>query len=77
VLWGDTNGIDGMEGHQPRHTHIRENIFRELGIIEKQASGIFQAKTCQTHIKGMFVALSRCVLFLFLSLVLILLAYLT
>lgn len=63
VLWGRTQGIDGTDGNQPRGTTISENIFRELGVWEKQSSPFFQvptqkgiakitkAKSCQTVLK--------------------------
>jgi len=52
VLWGYTAGIDGTLGTQPRKSQILYNLFRELGIWEKQSSPFFQAKSCQTLIEG-------------------------
>jgi len=52
ALWGYTRGspIDGMGpdttgGDQPRGTYIGYNIFREMGIWQKQSSAIFQAES--------------------------------
>ena len=46
--WGYTNENDGMDGQQPRFTKLIRNYCREIGIIEKQSSFWFQAKTAQT-----------------------------
>jgi hypothetical protein len=48
--WGYTNEMDGTDGQQPRYTSIERNYVREIGIIEKQSSMWFQAKTCLTNI---------------------------
>lgn len=39
---GDTQGIDGTDGNQPRFNKIIYNLFHEFGIWEKQASPYFQ-----------------------------------
>eukprot|EP01052_Picozoa_sp_SAG31_P016562 SAG31_NODE_1102_length_9897_cov_16.273015_2_plen_160_part_00 len=48
--WGYTKEEDGTDGQQPRFTHIHRNYVREIGIIEKQSSMWFQAKTCLSDI---------------------------
>lgn len=48
--WGYTNEMDGTDGQQPRYTSIERNYVREIGIIEKQSSLWFQAKTCLTNL---------------------------
>jgi len=50
VLWGYSRGVDGSDGNQPRFTSIVGNTMREMGIFEKQSSGVFQAIACQTYI---------------------------
>eukprot|EP00039_Didymoeca_costata_P013183 m.196382 g.196382 ORF g.196382 m.196382 type:complete len:799 (+) comp15699_c0_seq3:667-3063(+) len=50
--WGYTNENDGMDGLQPRFTRIMRNYVREIGIIEKQSSAWFQAKTCQSIVEN-------------------------
>ena len=52
AAWGDTDGVDGTSGNQPRHTLVAGNVVRELGIYEKQSSAWFQAKSCQNTITG-------------------------
>jgi hypothetical protein len=47
---GGVHGYDGRGGDFPRFTLIKNNIVRELGLWEKQASAWFQAKTAQTTI---------------------------
>ena len=49
--WGYTKEDDGTDGQQPRFTEISRNYVREIGLIEKQSSMWFQAKTCQTVLK--------------------------
>jgi len=48
---GGIHGIDGTGGDFPRFSLIERNIFREIGIWEKQASGFFQAKAAQTTLR--------------------------
>ena len=58
ALWGWTDelsldgklGVDGTGGIFPRGTLISGNLFREIGIWEKQSSAIFQAKAAETTI---------------------------
>lgn len=50
--WGYTNENDGTDGQQPRFTYLLNNYVHELGHYEKQSSMWFQAKLCQTVIKG-------------------------
>jgi len=44
-------GIDGTGGEQPRGTLIEGNIVREVGLVQKQASALFQATSCQTRVQ--------------------------
>ena len=39
-----------MDGQQPRYTSIERNYVREIGIIEKQSSMWFQAKSALTNL---------------------------
>jgi len=48
---GGIHGIDGTGGDFPRYTTIERNVFHEIGIWEKQASGFFQAKAAQTTLR--------------------------
>ena len=50
VAWGETDGIDGTKGNQPRGTLVKSNLCHEIGLYEKQSSCWFQAKTAQTKI---------------------------
>jgi len=58
--WGFTDeisdkgihGIDGTGGDFPRYIHITHNLFREIGIWEKQSSAYFQAKAAESLIEG-------------------------
>lgn len=52
AAWGYTNEIDGTDGNQPRFTNVLYNFVHELGIYQKQSSPWFQAKSCQTLLKG-------------------------
>jgi hypothetical protein len=51
ALWGYTRGspVPGMGpdttgGDQPRGTLVARNVFRELGVWQKQSSAVFQAE---------------------------------
>jgi len=48
---GGIHGVDGTNGDFPRYSLIERNIFHEIGIWEKQASGFFQAKAAQTTLR--------------------------
>eukprot|EP00052_Salpingoeca_macrocollata_P019021 m.157013 g.157013 ORF g.157013 m.157013 type:complete len:921 (+) comp20843_c1_seq1:32-2794(+) len=48
--WGYSDGIDGTNGEQPRHTTIYNNFIHEIGHFEKQSSMWFQAITAQSNI---------------------------
>jgi len=52
AAWGNTDGIDGTNGDQPRYTNVSFNIAREMGIWQKQSSPWFQAKSAQSYIEG-------------------------
>jgi hypothetical protein len=56
ATWGDTasaehRGYDGTAGQFPMYTTIQNNIFRELGIYQKQSSAVGQAKAALTTIR--------------------------
>ena len=51
AAWGYTNENDGTDGLQPRFTSVVRNFVREIGLIEKQSSMWFQAKSCQSVIE--------------------------
>ena len=44
------HGYDGTGGDFPLRTTIEGNLFREIGIWEKQSSAVFQAKAARTTI---------------------------
>eukprot|EP00051_Salpingoeca_urceolata_P008274 m.104752 g.104752 ORF g.104752 m.104752 type:complete len:485 (+) comp15664_c0_seq1:1096-2550(+) len=58
ALWGWTDeitdggihGIDSTAGDFPRHTVIQNNLFREIGVWEKQSSAVFEAKAAESLI---------------------------
>ena len=43
AAWGETDGVDGTGGRQPRGTHVVGNVCHELGHYQKQSSCWFQA----------------------------------
>ena len=45
-------GPDARAGEQPRGTQVLNNLFREMGIYQKQASAYFHAKSGLTEIAG-------------------------
>jgi len=59
ALWGFTDELsdEGVRGHDstlgdfPWNTTIERNLFREIGIWEKQSSAIFQAKAAASTIR--------------------------
>jgi hypothetical protein len=59
ALWGYTDeitdggrhGFDSTAGEFPWNTTIEGNLFREIGIWEKQSSAIFQAKAAASLIR--------------------------
>jgi len=50
--WGNTDAWDGLAGDQPRHTLVRDCYMHDLGLLQKQSSGWFQAKTAQRRFAG-------------------------
>ncbi len=60
VGWGRTDevsddgihGYDGTGGEFPANTTVRGNLASEIGVIAKQSSCWFQAKTAQTTLTG-------------------------
>ena len=63
AAWGWTDeisdngihGYDGTTGDFPRYTTIIGNLFREIGIWEKQSSAYFQAKSAESVVRGNIV----------------------
>ena len=62
ALWGRTTGgphggpgPDTRGGDQPRGTTIARNMMRELGVWQKQSSGVFLAEQAGTAIDGNFI----------------------
>ena len=49
---GYTKEEDGTGGQQPRFTQVLRNQVREIGIIEKQSSMWFQAKSCENVVRN-------------------------
>lgn len=52
ALWGDSREWDATRADYPRGTSVLNNIFRELGIHEKQSSAVFLAKSARTTVAG-------------------------
>ena len=52
ATWGYSkdNDYDGTDGELPRHTLIKGNYARELGIFQLQSSMLFMAKTALTTV---------------------------
>lgn len=48
---GGIHGVDGTGGDFPRYTLVQRNLFREIGVWEKQSSAFFQGKTAQTTLR--------------------------
>ena len=51
ATWGDTNGWNATEQTQPMYTLVEHNVFRELGIFQKQSSAWGQAKAALSTIR--------------------------
>ena len=49
---GYTNEEDGMDGLQPRYTHVLRNYVHEIGHYEKQSSMWSNNKACLTTVQG-------------------------
>ena len=52
-------GPDARGGEQPRGTRILSNLFREMGIYQKQASAYFHAKSGLVEVAGNVVFVSH------------------
>jgi hypothetical protein len=52
AAWGYTDEDDGTGGQQPRGSEIVRNYVREIGLIQKQSSAFFQAKSCENNISS-------------------------
>ena len=52
--WGDTpgGGPDARNGRYPSGTRILNNLFREVGIFQKQASAYFHANSAKAEVAG-------------------------
>ena len=51
ALWGETDGFNATNQTFPMHTNIEGNVMRELGIYQKQSSGVFISKAAFTKIQ--------------------------
>ena len=52
ALLGDCDQDDCTAGYQPWGTVVSGNVFSELGIVEKQSSALFLAKTALTRFEN-------------------------
>ena len=50
AMWGDTDFFDATKREFPMYTKIVGNVMRELGIFQKQSSGIAHNKAAMTLI---------------------------
>jgi hypothetical protein len=51
ALWGETDGFNATNAIFPMFTNIEENVMREVGIYQKQSSGVFISKAAFTTIQ--------------------------
>ena len=51
ALWGETDGFNATNQTFPMVTNIEGNVMRELGIYQKQSSGVFISKAAFTTIQ--------------------------
>lgn len=51
ATWGQTKDFDATDNNFPMFTRIHKNIFRELGIYQKQASAVGHFKAAATTIR--------------------------
>ena len=52
ALWGHSDEWNATGGAYPRGTSIHGNLFRELGVHEKQSSAVFIAKSALTSVRA-------------------------
>jgi hypothetical protein len=52
ATWGATKGYDATSRNQPIGTVIEGNVMRELGIYQKQSSGVGHNKAAKTTIRN-------------------------
>lgn len=52
ATWGDTDDYDGTAENFPMFTLIQNNVFREIGIYQKQSSAVGQCKASLTIIRN-------------------------
>eukprot|EP00547_Thalassionema_nitzschioides_P000788 CAMPEP_0194218324 /NCGR_PEP_ID=MMETSP0156-20130528/23532_1 /TAXON_ID=33649 /ORGANISM="Thalassionema nitzschioides, Strain L26-B" /LENGTH=846 /DNA_ID=CAMNT_0038947637 /DNA_START=140 /DNA_END=2680 /DNA_ORIENTATION=+ len=51
ATWGDTDNYDATAENFPMYTTIQKNVFRELGIYQKQSSAVGQSKAALSTIR--------------------------
>jgi Right handed beta helix region len=51
ATWGDTDDYDGTSENFPMFTTIQYNVFRELGVFQKQSSAVGVCKAALTTIR--------------------------
>ena len=51
ALWGETDGFNATHQTFPMYTIIEGNVMREVGIFQKQSSGVFISKAAFTTIQ--------------------------
>lgn len=51
ATWGDTDHYDATAENFPMFTTIQRNVFREVGIYQKQSSAVGQCKAALTTIR--------------------------
>jgi hypothetical protein len=51
ALWGESDGFNATNQTFPMYTNIEGNVMRELGIYQKQSSGVFVSKAAFTTIR--------------------------
>jgi hypothetical protein len=52
ATWGETDDYDGTAENFPMYTLIQHNVMREVGIYQKQSSGVGQCKAALTTIRN-------------------------
>lgn len=52
ATWGEAHGFDATNEDQPFNTLIEHNVMRELGIYQKQSSGVGHNKAAKTTIRN-------------------------
>jgi hypothetical protein len=52
ALWGHTNSFNATDRTFPMYTIVEGNVMRDLGIYQKQSSGVFISKAAFTTIRN-------------------------